>query len=501
MTLTNPFGIQRYLHPRRSGMIVFKGGGDPPPAQPAPIVDGGLSDEQYQNLVDNQNEGIGLIGRPSGSPVPTPPPDGMFPNPVLFNNLGGKFTNDLPTVGPGFGDYEDGALRPEYTVGPGFGIAQPRPSGATGLYGEFENLGDNVGAGFSGVNTGIAGVNTGVNTGFADLTTALDAFSANQDAGFNTVNTNMGTNAAAINTGLTGLQTGQDAGFTDVGNRFDTVDQANVNMQTAVDQGFQDQAQGFTDVNANMSAGFDANAAAVNTGFTDTTLAIDQGFGDVSGQLTDTQSSVLQGQQGLGSQLDTMSGTADAYATQSLQNQEALQSGQDGFVSSFDTYVDRYSDDTRLAQDTRTDMQTANANANQALRNDMAKTAYTEEVKANELARNVQALKIGQAKTAAAAAVNNPNLDKNMRQNFSNLTNSFDANGELIPTSTDRSGNRIVRSMDGQGNITLNSFNSLGQPIGSQNLNLARSLDVLSQVSNNSQSNAGGNASPFMQTR
>lgn len=457
MTLTNQFGIDRYLHPRRSGMIVFKGGGGGIAPVLETIVDGGLNDDQYNSLSNRIGDA------------------GMF--------------QDLPT--------DPNMPRPAVM-----------PVAPTGLYAEADAIGKNLNTGFAGVNTGlegintgIAGVNTGVNTGFADLTSALDAFSANQNAGFSTVNTNMGTNAAAINTGLTGLQTGQDAGFTDVGNRFDTVDQANVNMQTAVDQGFQDQAQGFTDVNANMSAGFDANAAAVNTGFTDTTLAIDQGFGDVSGQLTDTQSSVLQGQQGLGSQLDTMSGTADAYATQSLQNQEALQSGQDGFVSSFDTYVDRYSDDTRLAQDTRTDMQTANANANQALRNDMAKTAYTEEVKANELARNVQALKIGQAKTAAAAAVNNPNLDKNMRQNFSNLTNSFDANGELIPTSTDRSGNRIVRSMDGQGNITLNSFNSLGQPIGSQNLNLARSLDVLSQVSNNSQSNAGGNASPFMQTR
>jgi len=467
MTLTNPFGIERYLHPRRSGVIVYKGGGGGVAPIVETVVDGGLSDSQYNTLLGR----IGDVGR--------------------FQDDG----ND--SIGGGGIDSGVGLPRPAVM-----------PVDPTGLYAEADAIGKNLDTGFAGVstgiegiNTGIAGVNTGVNTGFADLTTALDAFSANQDAGFNTVNTNMGTNAAAINTGLTGLQTGQDAGFTDVGNRFDTVDQANVNMQTAVDQGFQDQAQGFTDVNANMSAGFDSNAAAVNTGFSDAATAMSQGFGDVSGQLTDTQSNVLQGQQGLGSQLDTMSGTADAYATQSLQNQEALQSGQDGFVSSFDTYVDRYSDDTRLAQDTRTDMQTANANANQALRNDMSKTAYTEEVKANELARNVQALKIGQAKTAAAAAVNNSNLDKNMRQNFSNLTNSFDANGELIPTSTDRSGNRIVRSMDGQGNITLNSFNSLGQPIGSQNLNLARSLDVLSQVSNNSQSNAGGNASPFMQTR
>jgi len=474
MTLTNPFGIERYLHPRRSGVIVYKGGGGGVAPIVETVVDGGLSDSEYNTLLGR----IGDVGR--------------------FQDDG----ND--SIGGG-------------GIDSGLGLPRPAvmPVAPTGLYAEADAIGKNLNSGFAGVNTGIegintgiAGVNTGVNTGFADLTTALDAFSANQDAGFNTVNTNMGTNAAAINTGLTGLQTGQDAGFTDVGNRFDTVDQANVNMQTAVDQGFQDQAQGFTDVNANMSAGFADNAAAVNTGFTDAATALAQGFGDASTQLTNTQANVLEGQQGLGTQLDTMGATADAYAAQSLTNQDALQSGQDSFVSSFDTYVDRYSDDTELAQNTRADMQTANANSNQTLRNDMARTANAEEVKAAEIARNVQAIQINQAKNAAVEAASNPKLDQGMRQNFANLGTSFDNNGALIPTTVDRSGNRIVRSMDNQGNLTLNSFNSLGQPVGSQTLNIAQSLNILSQVSKASAANTSltpvgtraGIASPYMTT-
>ena len=460
MTLTNPVGIERYLHPRRSGMIVFKGGGGAAPAPiqivPPTVVDGGLSDEQYNKL-------MGGIGSPT-------------------------------VIG------EEGT----------------DPTAATGLYNEAATIGTNLDTGFTGVNTGIAdistgitGVNTGLNTGFADISSALDTVSANQTTGFDTVNTNMATNAATINTGITGLQTGQDAGFADVGTRFDTVDQANVNMQTAVDQGFQDQAQGFTDVNANMSAGFADNAAAVNTGFTDAATALAQGFGDASTQLTNTQANVLEGQQGLGTQLDTMGATADAYAAQSLTNQDALQSGQDSFVSSFDTYVDRYSDDTELAQNTRADMQTANANSNQTLRNDMARTANAEEVKAAEIARNVQAIQINQAKNAAVEAASNPKLDQGMRQNFANLGTSFDNNGALIPTTVDRSGNRIVRSMDNQGNLTLNSFNSLGQPVGSQTLNIAQSLNILSQVSKASAANTSltpvgtraGIASPYMTTQ
>ena len=493
MTLTNPFGIDRYLHPRRSGMIFFKGGGEPAPVQPAPIVDGGLSDEQYQNLVDNQNEGIGLIGRPGGNPAPPPPPNGLFPNPVLFDNLENKYTTNI-TPRPGFPEYQSGPVMPDPQI--------PPKSGATGLYGEFENLGNNVGAGFAGVNTGIAGVNTGVNTGFADLASLLDQYNTDQTTQFAGVNTAMADNAANINTnintGLGALQTSQDTGFADVGTRFDTVDQSNVNMQTAVDQGFQDQAQGFTDVNANMSAGFDANAAAVNTGFTDAATAMNQGFGDASTQLTNTQANVLEGQQGLGSQLDTMSGTADAYANQSLTNQEALQSGQDQFVSSFDTYVDRYSDDTRLAQDTRADMQTANANANQSIRTDMARSANVAETQATSAARELQAIKLNQAKTAALQAASNPSVDPNVRQNFANLATAFDSNGNVIRTSVDGSGNRIMRSLDSEGNLNLTSYNSLGQPIGNQSLNVAQNLNLLDQLTQSSARR--GIASPYANT-
>jgi len=454
MTLTNPFGIDRHLNPRRSGMIVFKGGGG---GSTTNITETGLGDTQFQTLQTNQSDirgditGLGTDVQTYGDALKTGQSG-------ITNLIGSAASTD-----------DDGLVTP-----------------ASGLYGQFNDQYNYL-----------TGLSDRMDTGFTDLTgnvntqtSALASGQAGLASGQSGLVTGLGNLQDNVNTGL--------AGFT---GRFDNIDQANTNMQTSVDEGFQDQAKGFETVNSNMATGFSENSTAMNTGFAEAAAALDTGFSDASTELTNTQANVLTGQQSLGNQLDTIDATADAYASQSLENQEALQTGQEGFVSKFDDYVDRYSDDTKLAQDTRTDMQTANANANQALRNDMAKTAYTEEVKANDLARNVQALKIGQAKTAAAAAVNNPNLDQSMRQNFSNLTNSFDANGELIPTSTDRSGNRIVRSMDGQGNITLNSFNSLGQPIGSQSLNLARSLDVLSQVSNNSPSNAGGNASPFMQTR
>ena len=448
MTLTNPFGIERYLHPRRAGMIVFKGGGGAPaPAPMAPVVnvDGGLSDAQYQNL-------IGGIGSPTVAGV-------------------------------------DGA----------------DPTAATGLYNEAATIGTNMDTGFAGVNTGIEGVQTDVtgigtnlSTGFTNIQDLLDQNTTNMNTAFTGINTNMADNAAAINTGLGTLQTSQDTGFADVGTRFDTVDQSNVNMQTAVDQGFQDQAQGFTDVNANMSAGFADNATAVNTGFADAAAAMNQGFGDASTQLTNTQANVLEGQQGLGTTLDNMGATADAYATQSLTNQADLQSGQDQFVSTFDDYVERYSDDTQLAQNTRADMQTANANANQAIRSDMAAQSNTAQTQATEAARNLQAIRLNQARTAALQAASNPGIDQNMRQNFANLATAFDSNGNVIRTSVDSNGNRIMRSLDSAGNLNLTSYNSLGQPIGNQSLNVAQSLNLLDQLAPASASS--GIASPYATT-
>jgi hypothetical protein len=447
MTLTNPFGIERYLHPRQSGIIVYKGGGGAPAPlpPPAPIVnvDGGLSDEQYQNL-------IGGIGSPTIAGV-------------------------------------DGA----------------DPTAATGLYNEAAIIGNNMDTGFAGVNTNItdsiAGVNTGVNTGFADLTTLLDQYKTDQTNQFGAVNTAMADNAANINTGLGTLQTSQDAGFNNMGTRFDTVDTAGANLQTAVDTGFQDTAATLSNTNANINTGFaDANTAMAG-GFADTQAGITSAADAASTQLSGVSDDVMAGQRGLATDLGTMSANQDIYAGSVLGNQEALAGTQDTFQSNFDDYVERYSDDARLAQDTRADMQRANANANQALRTDIGQQADMANVQAAETARRVQAVQINQAKDLAMQVANNGGVDAGTRQNFANLTTSFDNSGNLIPSSVDGTGNRVNRAIDQQGNLVLTSFNNLGQPIGNQSINIAQSLSVLEQLNRNNTASTGF-AAPYLST-
>ena len=96
-------------------------------------------------------------------------------------------------------------------------------------------------------------------------------------------------------------------------------------------------------------------------------------------------------------------------------------------------------------------------------------------------------------------AANSGGLDLSTRQNFANLSTSFDSSGNLIPTTADSMGNRINRSIDQQGNLLLTSFNNLGQPISTQSINIVQSLGVLEQLTQqNTASN--GFASPYIST-
>ena len=186
-----------------------------------------------------------------------------------------------------------------------------------------------------------------INTGFADLNTSLGTnFGAAQTdrAAMNTLASNR---EALATVGRNQLGTNLNTGFQDMGGRFDTVDTNVGNVQSAVDQGFVDQNAGFADAQTDRNAQFAATGAAMNTGFDNTATG---------------QTNILNGQTGIGTTLETMGETADIYAGQSLENQQAMQQGIDTQASTFDDYIDRYSDDTRFAQDSRQDLNLAQAN-------------------------------------------------------------------------------------------------------------------------------------------
>ena len=374
---------------------------------------------------------------------------------------------------------------------------------------------------FDRLDTSVSGVNTNVTTGFASIEDLLGQYNTASEQQFNNLNA------------------GQTAGFKEMGGRFDTVDRSNENIQSSVDQGFVDQAQGFSDAQVNRTA----NAAANTADFAAAGEAMNKGFTDTSNQMTQTQANVLGGQGEIKTDLDTMSNTADTYALQSLQNQIALQEGQDGFVSSFDTYTNRYGEDQRLASQARNDLLRAQTNQTDSLRSDIGNYAQaaasgqgeiTQQVKSleksagnpSEVAQQVANLdkqfaqglagldanQITQARDMAKIASGQSDLSMDMRQNFNQLARAFDDNGKLIQNSIDQQGNTTLRSVDEMGNLLLQSYDTFGTNVGNNMINLRESLQQLSdlqQGANGQMGNlspaapavaSGGFASPYTMT-
>jgi hypothetical protein len=433
------------------------------------VVDGGLSDDQYQDLADNQ---VGISG---------------------------QITDEAAEANKRFDTFD----------------------------GRFDN-----------VDSSVAGVGSSVNTGFTNIQDLMDKYNTslntqltNANTGIANNATSMSNNATANANSLSDLSTNVSGGFDEAGRRFDTVDAANTNMQNAVDQGFVDQAQGFSDAQADRTAQFGAAQDDRTNQFSAASDALSTGFNDANTALTQTQANVLDGQGGLQSSLDTMADTADIYATQSLENQAGLASNQEGFTSSFDDYVERYGEDAELAQQTRADMQKANANANQRLREDIgnyanASVAGTENL-GNALMASTNALgsaveggfsdlsaensaisgsleggfnTLGDTYEATQNNLGNrmnnlksllnqtgADLDANTRAQYQALSSSFDENGQLISNSIDAQGNTLTRTMDDQGNMITSKFDASGQQVDQVSTNVNQ---VLTQAENN-QKNTG----------
>lgn len=375
---------------------------------------------------------------------------------------------------------------------------------------------DNFDTRFDTLDTNTTGLGDNISSGFTNIQDLLGQYNTSNNTQFDAINTGVGNNATSLannNQALGTLQTDVTGGFTDMGTRFDTVDTANTNIQGAVDQGFVDQAQGFTDAQADRNAQFSAASDAMNTGFANTGDALDQGFNDASTQLSTTQTNVLDGQGQLQTNLDTMSDTADAYAVQSLENQAALQNTQDGFVSNFDNYTDRYGEDAELAQQSRADLATAQSNQTERLREDMgdfaqaaatgqrgianqitdvaAKTegGFVDQRSAmmqntNDLMESLDARQILSARNMARQASFLDNIGEADRAKFNQLGSSFDDSGALIRSSIDANGNTLNRQVDPSGNLVLNSFDVAGNQVGNSVINIQSSLEQLNAMQN-----------------
>lgn len=387
--------------------------------------------------------------------------------------------------------------------------------GFTGLDKRFDTVDKSI----TGIGKDITGlgktVNENTNTGFTNLSELLsgygDTLSAGQTAAAEGSKTYYDNLMKSIKNNTGGLATAVDTGFTDMAGRFDTVDQANTDIQSSVNTGFEDQATAFNNLEAGMNTQFENQ----NTGLTDAfgTLGtdLDTAFTNASDELSNVSSNVLQGQGNLSSSLSDLSANQDTYYGDLAERAGTLQETTDGFQTNFDNFVNRYADDTTLANQTRADILTGQANATTALREDMGRYADATSKGQSNLASRLGDLGEGTAAgfevlsgaveggfsdTAAAAQVERQNLsnrignvkslledtgnniDDATKAQYTALANSFDESGQLIANSIDAQGNTISRSLDEQGNVIESKFDGTGKEISRV------SMDVETMLSN-----------------
>ena len=374
----------------------------------------------------------------------------------------------------------------------------------------------------AGITSDIGTLQTGQDTGFGNVQTGFDnlntslteQFQGASDQRFDYAKANADAqqylnDQAIAREGLatdarTQMGTQIDTGFQDMGGRFDTVDTNVGNVQSAVDQGFVDQATGFADAQTNRDAQALAAQTDRDTQFAATGKALDQGFADTA----TGQTNILEGQTGLGTTLGEIGTAQDTYAGQSLENQAAMQSGIDTAASTFDNYVDRYSDDQSLAQDSRNDMATAQSNFANKISSDVA--GYNQNVGRDLANLSGQVNTVADQQTAsagrmAAAASQMTNLDANTRANFAMLGAAFNAEGALISESVDDAGNVTRRDYDNQGNIVFTTFDAGGKQTGQNAIAIQPSLNNLAIIQQGANAQMGslspGLGSPFAQTQ
>ena len=395
------------------------------------------------------------------------------------------------------------------------------------------------------INTNTAGLSdqiTGLEGGFTNITDNMRIYNDGMNTRFNTVdaaNIANAENLVTANSGITGLQSTQDSGFADMGTRFNTVDADNLGIQTAVDNGFSAVDTGQVGLSNQMTTGFDTTQGDISTGFDQARIDNDAGFAGIGE--TQTANEVLRaaGQGAIQGDISAMSGTADTYADSIMAKQGEMEGVQDNFVSSFDNYVDRYTDDTTLAGEARADAAVAASTYDKNIRAEMGTLSSTQSAGQDRLGNKITSAEntigenlssgftdaranvntgfadataqsnviadanktedIKKAKSIAAVAAGMESLDINTRQEFHQLSNAFDDEGALIQSSIDSNGNTLRRSIDDSGNMIIDKFNVSGQAMGQKMFNIDRSIAALKEIPSQGSNAAMGNLPPAVE--
>ena len=357
-----------------------------------------------------------------------------------------------------------------------------------------------------GISTEIGGIGTNLSSGFTTLQDLMDQNMQANQQGSNNVSQNITDSTGQIQSGMQSgfadvnqnLTTGfgdMNQNFDQVGQRFDRVDAAQQDAQSAIDTGFQAQANAFTDLGTQVSDGFTGINETATQGFADVGQSLSDLDTNTQNRLDTVQNNVMTGQAILDQGIGRVADAQDVYYGDLSQRQQDIQQGQDEFQTNFDDYVQRYTQDTSLANQTRSDLQLGLERGVNRIRDQICTVAQAEEQRAAEqqgfmaqqfsdLVAQMAPETIVRNRDLARVASGDTNLDPGLRRNMFVVGQSFDNNGNLIMNSIDGTGNAVARNIDNAGNLNVRTFDPTGQVANQSSINLVETFDIINALQN-----------------
>jgi hypothetical protein len=194
--------------------------------------------------------------------------------------------------------------------------------------------------------------------------------------------------------------------------------------------------------------------------------------------------------------VETMLSNADTYQNSLMGNLNTISADQDAGFGQVSGEIGKASDAVdagfRSVDSNQQGIMTATDNINTAIRDQGAALATGFDTQSNKMDTTIRDL----ARVASAQT----DIDMGTRQEFKQLSDAFDDQGNLIANSVGDNGSTISRAIDNQGNLLLRAFDTQGRAMGDKVIDINRSLMSLNDLGNVSGANAGmGNLSPAMQ--
>jgi hypothetical protein len=503
MTLYNPFF--KFLNPRNSGLIAFKGGGD------------GASASEVQTIVTDATAPIVTAGSAINANLGTATEGGVV------QATGGTMTMPTTSIDAETGEVISGTKTVDYCGGD-VAVTDTVKGDTEGLLAGQSDLSSQVSSGFANFQP--------VNVTNTTIDTSNLAKSAAMDAGFAASSKNQD----AIRLDLAGI--GQDTKQigdikTDVGTiKGDTAKIGGI----ATDLGTV--KTGVADANTALG-GLKTDVAGVQTGVdtANTNIGllgqdVSEGFAGQKTQVADMQSAVLGGQATMSDILNAMRDEATTYYGDLSAGQTTIQDSVGGVQTGLDSLRTDQQKANTLADQQRAELAktvTGGFDTVQNKQNDASQEAFRNAAQAQVNASNIQkgqadiqqqtgtfADTAKQISSGAAGDTNNvqqqdfvnrldtikqiltaqgTNLDASIRSEYTTLANAFDEQGQLITQSVDQNGNQIRRGLDEQNMLITNSYNAQGQLAAQQTTNINQLMSALDTMGYRQQGSQFGDLS------